>query len=113
LPSAVHYHDWQIVAKVFQDRDIAEIKLLAQKLGAQPGAIALLGSAGDKAQLVFGRGENVALDIVPILKTALGYLKSERGGGTPAFAQGGGVPASVADVMTALRLAEQTIRQQG
>jgi len=111
LPSAAHFNDWLIVARAFQDRDVAEIKLLAQKVAAQPGAIALMGSAGEKAQLVFGRAENVGVDIVPVLKTALGYLKSERGGGTPAFAQGGGVPASVEDVTTALRLAEQTIRQ--
>jgi alanyl-tRNA synthetase len=113
LQEAPQYKDWRIVVRAFEDRDAAEVKLLVQKLAAQPGAIALTGLSGDKAQLIFGRAENVNLDIVPVLKTALGYLKSERGGGTPGFAQGGGVPASIADVMTALRLGEQAIRQQG
>ncbi len=109
LPSAVPHGDWRIVARVFDNRDVNEVKLLAQKLTAQPGVIALLGIAGEKAQLLFGRAENVTADMVPVLKKGLTVLGSERGGGRPNFAQGGGVAATLEQVTEAIRQAQQMI----
>src|SRR5581483_11605569 len=39
LPNASQYKEWKIVGRAFQDRDVAEVKLLAQKLTAQAGTI--------------------------------------------------------------------------
>jgi alanyl-tRNA synthetase len=92
---------------------VNDLRLLAQKITAQPNTIALIGLAGDKAQLLFGRSENVSADMAKVLKVALAFLKSDRGGGRPNFAQGGGVAASLSDVETALKQAEQAIRAGG
>ena len=108
--SAVPYRDGQIISRVFEGRDISDLRLLAQKLAAQPGTIVLFGLAGDKAQLLFGRAENVNLDVAPLLKAALARINSDRGGGRPNFAQGGGVPATADAVLATIQAAEQTIR---
>jgi alanyl-tRNA synthetase len=64
---------------------------------------------GEKAQLLFSRSDDVALDVVPLLKSALAQLGSERGGGRPNFAQGGGVAATVEQVQMALHVAATLI----
>jgi len=114
LASAATMHgDLRIIARAFDQRDVNDLKLLTQKLTEQPGTVALVGLAGDKAQLLFGRANNVNLDMAKLLKGALTVLKSDKGGGRPSFAQGGGVPASLADVTGALNQAEQAIRADG
>jgi hypothetical protein len=50
--------------------------------------------------------------MVPVLKTALTTLKSERGGGRPNFAQGGGVSATADEVDIALQVAIKVISEQ-
>ncbi len=86
-----------------------EVKLLAQKLTVHPGTIALLGIAGEKAQLLFGRAENVEADMSALLKTALSAIGSARGGGRSSFAQGGGVPADVEQLLAAIQQAVRAL----
>ncbi|MCC7206078.1 MAG: alanyl-tRNA editing protein [Anaerolineae bacterium] len=105
LSGATLHGDWRVVARAFEGRSADEVRLLAQKLIAQPGTLALLGAAGDKAQLIFGRAADVDLDIVPVLKAALHTLGVERGGGRPDFAQGGGVSATAGQLQAALSAA--------
>lgn len=101
----------RIIVQAFDNRDVNEVRLLAQKLTAQPGTIALLGIAGEKAQLLFGRSENITVDMANLLKEALKTIKSERGGGRPNFAQGGGVPATLYEVKAALDVAKKLATQ--
>jgi alanyl-tRNA synthetase len=112
LASAPNLGDYHIVKQVFEGRDPAELRLLAQKLTTHPGVIALLGTAGDTAQIIFGRSEDAMPDMAQALKTALAYLHTDRGGGRSNFAQGGGVPATLEEVTAALNLAEQSVREQ-
>jgi alanyl-tRNA synthetase len=110
LPTATKRGNYQIVIRAFEGRDANQLRQLAQTLTANPGTIALLGVAGEKAQLLFGRADNVNVDMAQLLKAALAALGSDRGGGRPNFAQGGGVSASLEDVTRAIHQAEQTIR---
>ncbi len=97
----------RIVRRVWPDHDPAELRALAERLAKQPGTVALLGTAGSKAHLVFARAADVDKDMAALLKTALAVLgPTARGGGSPQIAQGGGVSAEVEAVERALRQAE-------
>jgi alanyl-tRNA synthetase len=80
----------RIVVRTFTDRDFEEAKLLAHKLAAHPGVVALLAvvQAG-AAKLVFARSANLTCDMNSLLRQACETLGG-RGGGKPDFAQGGG-----------------------
>lgn len=80
----------RVVAQIISDRDFEEAKLLAHKLVAQPGVVALLATAqGDSAKLVFARSADLFDDMNALLRGACEELGG-RGGGRADFAQGGG-----------------------
>ncbi|MEW6232949.1 MAG: DHHA1 domain-containing protein [Chloroflexota bacterium] len=79
----------RVVRRAFTQRSSDELRRLALRLTARPGRIALLGLAGEKAQLVFARSFDASLDMVELLKGSCAMLEG-RGGGTPSLAQGGG-----------------------
>jgi alanyl-tRNA synthetase len=87
----------RIVSRVFEDRDIEELKLLAHRLVDGDNVIALLASK-DKAtaRLVFARSANLSADLNALMRTACERLGG-RGGGKPEFAQGGGSKLSELD----------------
>jgi len=99
----------RIVHAVFDNRDIKDLRALAARLTAESDVIALLGAAGDKAQVILARSAGVPVNMNDALKQALGALGSDRGGGRPEFAQGGGVPADLHLVEEALRRAEEVV----
>ncbi|MEK7784949.1 MAG: DHHA1 domain-containing protein, partial [Chloroflexota bacterium] len=96
---------WRVVRQAWADRDPNEIRGLAAQLAALPGTVALLGTSGAKAHLVFARADNVERDMNAALKTALATFNG-RGGGSARLAQGGGVSADLPQVESALKLAE-------
>jgi len=53
--------------------------------------------------------DGVPLNVVPLLKTALKTLGSDRGGGRPNFAQGGGLAADRTQIAVALQAAAAQI----
>jgi alanyl-tRNA synthetase len=91
------------VVQVFPDRDLAFLKLLAQKLTRmEPGVVALLGSTADPPALVFAQSAALSSDMGTLMKQALAALGG-RGGGSKDMAQGGPANAAqIEDVLGAL-----------
>jgi alanyl-tRNA synthetase len=91
----------KVVVRVFSDRDLTFIKLLAQRLTRQSsGAVALLGAGADQPALVFAQSPGQPFDMGAVMKEALVKLGG-RGGGGKDMAQGG--PAQMAGVEAELR----------
>lgn len=101
------------VAAVWDDRDAAALRNMAKRLTAGPGVVALLAVTGEggRAQLCFARSHDVALDAAPLLRATLQSLGGARGGGTPDFAQGGGIVATSAVLQRALDQRIQELAQ--
>ncbi|HZQ68761.1 MAG TPA: DHHA1 domain-containing protein [Terriglobales bacterium] len=79
----------KIVTRIFPDRDLAFIKLMAQKATRQgSGVVALLASTASPAALVFAESPDQTFDMGALMKEALAELGG-RGGGSRDMAQGG------------------------
>ncbi|MFZ0285412.1 MAG: DHHA1 domain-containing protein [Terriglobales bacterium] len=79
----------KIVVRVFPDRDLAFIKLLAQRLTRKSSnVVALLGAEADSPALVFAQSGGGQFDMGALMKEALAKLGG-RGGGSKDMAQGG------------------------
>ena len=79
----------KIVVRTFLDRDLAFIKLLAQRLTRQSaGVITFLGSTAEQPALVFAQSPGQPLDMGTLMKETLARLGG-RGGGSKDMAQGG------------------------
>jgi alanyl-tRNA synthetase len=92
---------FHLVVKVFRDRNLEFIKLLAQKLVRAEGkrAVALLGAGEGSPALVFAQTAGLPYDMGVLTKEALA-ASGGRGGGTKDMAQGG--VASVEQLNAAL-----------
>lgn len=93
----------RVVRAAFDTRDVADLRALAGRLAGMPSTVVVLGAAGDKAQLVLARSADLPYDMRSALKQALAALGTDRGGGRPEFAQGGGIEATVERIETALQ----------
>ncbi|MDT8306577.1 MAG: hypothetical protein RRC07_11630, partial [Anaerolineae bacterium] len=100
----------RIVRCAFTDRDPAQLRALASRLAANGGTVVLLGTGGQRAQLVFARAGDAVGQMDDLLQHALSLLEGARGGGTATFAQGGGPVAPVARVEQVLAEAERLLR---
>ncbi len=94
LAEASRTNGYALITGSFDGRDAGELKLLASRLTESGSVVVLMGTAGEKTQLVFARSADLAFNMGALLKEAVGKLGG-RGGGQPAFAQGGGVAATV------------------
>jgi len=77
-----------IVARL-DGRTPAELQVLARALVLEGPCVALVGSAAEKAQLVFAQSPGLGRDIPGLLKEAVAVVGG-RGGGKGDVAQGGG-----------------------
>lgn len=94
-------NDRRVVVQVFPDRDLAYIKLLAQRLTRQAGdVVAFLAATSASPAIVFACSPGQPLDMGALMKQALATLGG-RGGGSKDMAQGG--PANVEGVEAVLR----------
>lgn len=109
LATAAERDGLRLVKRAYEDRDAGELRELVSRLVAEPDVIALLGAAGQKAQLIVAHSEGIPHDVRDALKRGLEVLGSDRGGGRPEFAQGGGVAADLGQVQAALDEAERVL----
>ena len=81
---------FHLVVKVFPERHLEFVKLLAQKIVRTEGkrAVALLGAGEGSPALVFAQTAGLPYDMNALMKEALA-ASSGRGGGTKDMAQGG------------------------
>ena len=88
LAEFTEIHGERVIALVIE-RDLAFVKLLAQKLTAKaPDCVALLGAAAGQPALVFAQSPGMKHDMGALMKEAMASLGS-RGGGNRDMAQGG------------------------
>ncbi|MFB3814361.1 MAG: alanyl-tRNA editing protein [Terriglobales bacterium] len=97
----------RLVTRVVADRDLAFIKLVAQKLAASSPVVALLGCGGAQPALVFAQSSGGAHDMSALMKEAMAAAGG-RGGGTRDMAQGGAPAGS--DLEGAIRTAAERVR---
>ena len=78
----------KLVVQFFPERDLAFIKMLAQKLTKFGEAVALLGCGGPQPSLVFAQTPGLPHDMGALMKQTVQQLGT-RGGGNRDMAQGG------------------------
>ena len=79
----------KLIDRVFPERDLSYIKLLAQKLTrAEANVVALLGTTAGQASVVVAASPGQPFDLGALLKEAL-HKFGGRGGGSKDMAQGG------------------------
>lgn len=107
LSRAAPHAGVRVVKSVLTGWEIGRARALASRLVEAGDVIALCGVPGEKAQLIFGRSAPLTQDMVGALKHALAGLGTDRGGGKPEFAQGGGIAADAQQIGAALDAAEK------
>ncbi len=98
------------IISAWDNRDINALRGLAKRLCSEPGVLAVLGGAGERAMICVARSRDRREDAAVILRAALAHLSAgtasaAKGGGSPDFAQGGGLPADQAKLRIALERA--------
>jgi len=93
----------RVVARVFDGgeggKDLESLSLLAHRLVARPGVLALLATAdGETYRLVFARSADLDLDLQRLMREVC-TTYGGRGGGSPSMAQGG-LPAATLSAET-------------
>jgi alanyl-tRNA synthetase len=93
----------KLIVRTFADRELAFIKLLAQKLTRQsPAVVALLAATSPQPSLVFAQSPGQPHDMNALMKQVMTKLGG-RGGGSKDMAQGGvpnaeGIEAALAEI---------------
>lgn len=98
----------RVVRGAWSERAIDEVKGLALRITTSPRVVTLLGVAGSRAQLLFGRSEDVTIDLKPVFDRTLATLGGGKGGGSRLL-QGAAGPADVTKLEAALAAAEASL----
>lgn len=98
----------RVVRAAWSERSMDELKGLTIRITSEPGLVTLLGAAGSRAQILFGRAENLVVDLKPAFDQTLAVLGGGKGGGTRLL-QGAAGAASLEAVERALADVEHTL----
>ncbi len=79
----------RLVREVFTDRDMGEMKRLANKIIRHQQVIVLFAAKGEKVQVSFSRSDDLQVNMNDLLQEVIGLINGS-GGGNPKSAQGGG-----------------------
>ncbi len=112
LSQGVRLGNTLLVTHVFSDRDPGQVRALGSQLIRHDSVVALLGLAGNRAQLVFCRSAGTPGDMKNLLNIALSELGSHSGGGSETFAQGVGPSADISLVQQAIKAAEKQFLEE-
>jgi alanyl-tRNA synthetase len=85
-----------IARNSFINRDLESLKILAQRLAAREGVLAVLALLNDTVQVVVARSRDIVGDCGDAVRKTAARLGG-RGGGRPELAQAGGVRAEGLD----------------
>jgi alanyl-tRNA synthetase len=85
--SALVCGPYRVVWRIWEQREVEELRGLARKLAERAGIVALLIGIGERTDLCFARAEDLDLDVAALLREACVRLEG-RGGGRPQAAQG-------------------------
>ena len=110
LAGAAPLGEARLVARVFTGREPDELRRLAGALTEAGSVVALLGLAGERTHLVFGRSAGAPGHMGELIRPALAALGG-RGGGNATLAQGGGPAGDEAKVAATLTAAARELRQ--
>ncbi len=108
LAEATPANGRKVIVRLYCDRDLTFIRLLAQKLTRlESNVVALLAATSEQASMVFAQSKGMPFDMGALLKETLNALGG-RGGGSKDMAQGGaprseGVEAALEKVVARLR----------
>ncbi len=101
---------FRVVLAAWGERAIDEVKGLALRVTAEPGVVSLFGVSGPRTQILFGRSENVSLELKPAFDLTLAALGGGKGGGTRLL-QGAAGSADVTRLEGALASAAASLAQ--
>ncbi|AZR72107.1 hypothetical protein BBF96_01080 [Anoxybacter fermentans] len=79
----------RLISQIVTDRDLGEVKQLANKIVEKERVIVLFGVKGEKAQVSFSRSDDLDVNMNELLKEVIGLING-GGGGNARSAQGGG-----------------------
>jgi alanyl-tRNA synthetase len=103
--------DYGLIAHAWLNRDTAYLKRVASLLVARPNTVALLGSTGAALSLVFARSKDLSIDLATLLKAAAAQLGG-KGGGSPDFAQAGGLAVTEEQLKATIEWAVGQVKQE-
>jgi alanyl-tRNA synthetase len=79
---------YKIIKKTFKDRDINEIRILAQKIIEYDDYIILFGSVSNSSNIIFARSKNVPVNMQQLFNS-ISEMIGAKGGGKPDLVQAG------------------------
>lgn len=88
LAEAAEHNGRKVLVRIFSDKDLEYIKLLAQRVVRQGTAICFFASIPGTAAIVFAQSAGQPFDMGKLMKESLATLGG-RGGGSKDMAQGG------------------------
>ena len=88
VDEAIIDNQYKIIKKIFKDRDINEIRVIAQKIIEYDDYIILFGNVSANSNIIFARSKNVSVNMQQLFNSISNMIEA-KGGGKPDFVQAG------------------------